>query len=83
MEKTKQFFILRLLYPWNSPGKNTGVGGHSLLQGIFLAPGSNPGPLMQTNFLPPESPGKIKIKGGERTSTKKKKMIEFKKVTNI
>ena len=23
----------RLLYPWNSPGKNTGVGCHSLLQG--------------------------------------------------
>ena len=23
----------RLLCPWNSPGKNTGVGGHSLLQG--------------------------------------------------
>jgi len=22
----------RLLYPWNSPGKNTGVGCHSLLQ---------------------------------------------------
>ena len=25
----------RLLSPWNSPGKNTGVGCHSLLQGIF------------------------------------------------
>ena len=24
-----------LLCPWNSPGKNTGVGSHSLLQGIF------------------------------------------------
>ena len=22
--------------PWNSPGQNTGVGSHSLLQGIFL-----------------------------------------------
>ena len=21
--------------PWNSPGQNTGVGSHSLLQGIF------------------------------------------------
>ena len=28
--------------PWNSPGKNTGVGCHSLLQGIFLAWGLNP-----------------------------------------
>ena len=26
----------RLLCPWNSPGKNTGVGCFSLLQGIFL-----------------------------------------------
>ena len=25
----------RLLCPWNSPGKNTGVGCHSLLQGSF------------------------------------------------
>ena len=27
---------------WNSPGKNTGVGCHALLQGIFLPQGSNP-----------------------------------------
>ena len=26
---------------WNFPGKNTGVGYHFLLQGIFLAQGSN------------------------------------------
>ena len=32
----------RLLCPWDSPGKNTGVGGHSLLQGIFPTLGSNP-----------------------------------------
>ena len=25
----------RFLYPWNSPGKDTGVGYHSPLQGIF------------------------------------------------
>ena len=31
----------RLLYPWNSPGKNTEVGCHALLQGIFLTQGSN------------------------------------------
>ena len=29
--------------PWNSPGQNTGVGSHSLLQGIFQMQGSNPG----------------------------------------
>ena len=27
--------------PWDSPGKNTGVGCHFLLQGIFLTQGSN------------------------------------------
>ena len=32
----------RLLYPWDPPGKNTGVGCHFLLQGIFLTQGSNP-----------------------------------------
>ena len=33
----------RLLCPWNSPGKNTGVGCHSLLRWIFLTQGLNPG----------------------------------------
>ena len=33
----------RLLCPWDSPGQNTGVGCHLLLQGIFPTPGSNPG----------------------------------------
>ena len=32
----------RILCPWNSPGKNTGVGCHSLLQGIFPSQESNP-----------------------------------------
>ena len=36
-------YTARLLCPWNSPGKNTGVGSHSLLQGIFLTQGLNPG----------------------------------------
>ena len=31
----------RLLYPWDFPGKNTGVGSHFLLQGIFLTQESN------------------------------------------
>jgi len=29
--------------PWGFPGKNTGVGCHFLLQGIFPTQGSNPG----------------------------------------
>ena len=32
-----------LYNPWNSPGQNTGGGSLSLLQGIFLIQGSNPG----------------------------------------
>ena len=33
----------RLLCPWDSPGKNTGVGFHALLQGIFPTQRLNPG----------------------------------------
>ena len=32
----------RLLCPWDIPGKNTGVGCHFLLQGIFPTQGSSP-----------------------------------------
>ena len=32
-----------LFVSWYSPGKNTKVGSHSLLHGIFLTQGSNPG----------------------------------------
>ena len=41
----------RLLCPWNSPGKNTGVGSHSLLQRIFPTQGSNPGLLRCRQIL--------------------------------
>ena len=41
----------RLLCPWNSPGKNIGVGSHSLLQGIFATQGSNPGLLYCRQIL--------------------------------
>ena len=34
--------LARLLCPWDSPGRNTGVGCHSLLQGIFPTQWSNP-----------------------------------------
>ena len=33
----------RLLCPWESPGRNTGVGCRFLLQGNFPTQGSNPG----------------------------------------
>ena len=32
----------RLLNPWDSQGKTTGVGFHAFLQGIFLTQGLNP-----------------------------------------
>ena len=37
----KPMELARLPYPWDSLGKNTGVGSHSLLQGIFLTQGLN------------------------------------------
>ena len=51
-----------LLGPWSSPGKNTGVDCHSLLQGIFPG-GEDPGieprsPELQADYLPSELPGK-------------------------
>ena len=34
--------LSRLLCPWDSPGKSTGVGCHTLLHGIFPIQGPNP-----------------------------------------
>ena len=49
----------RLLYPWNSPSKNTGVGCHSFFQGIFLTQGLNPSlPHCRADSLPSEPPRK-------------------------
>ena len=51
----------RLLCPWDSPGKNTGVAFHALLQGIFLTQGLNPHllrlPHLQVGYLPLGFPG--------------------------
>ena len=52
----------RLLCPWDSPGKDTGVGFYALLQGIFLIQRSNL-PLLcllhwQVGSLPLAPPGK-------------------------
>ena len=41
----------RLLCPWNSPGKNSEVGCHLLLQGYFPTQGSNPGFLYYRQIL--------------------------------
>ena len=43
----------RLLCPWDSPGKNTGVGCHFVFQGVFQTHGSNPSLLhWEVNSLP-------------------------------
>ena len=52
--------------PWDSPGKNTRVGCHALLQGIFLIQGLNPYLLGLLRWLagslPLVSPGKPRCK---------------------
>ena len=49
----------RLLCLWNSPGKSTGMGSHSLLQGIFLTQELNQYLLhCRQLFLPSEPPEK-------------------------
>ena len=49
----------RLLCPWDSAGKNTGVGCYALLQGVFLVsiptgikPVSHASPALQADYLP-------------------------------
>ena len=49
----------RLPRPWDSPGKNTGVGSLSVLQGYLPDPGIELGsPALQADSLPTELPGK-------------------------
>ena len=52
----------RLLWPWDSPGKNTGAGCHALLQRIFPTQGLNLHLLCflcwQAGYLPLALPGK-------------------------
>ena len=59
----------RLLCPWNSPGKNTGVGCHFLLQRTFL-PGMNPTcPALAVGFLLLSHLGRPKLDySGDKTS---------------
>ena len=54
----------RLYSPWNSPGKNTGVGSLSFLQGNLPNPGVEPmSPTLQGNSLPTEPQEKPKNTG--------------------
>ena len=50
-----------LYSPWNSPGQNTGLGSHFLLQGNLPNPGIKPrSPELQEESLPTEPQGKPK-----------------------
>jgi len=46
-----RLYPTRLLCPWDPSGKNTRVGWHSLLQGIFPTQGSNSGLLLCRQIL--------------------------------
>ena len=52
----------RFLCPWNSPGKNTGAGSHSFLQGIFPTQRLNPGLLHCKQILYPSKPSGKPVK---------------------
>ena len=52
-----------LLCPWDSPGKNTGVGCHALLQGIFQPRDQTQSPTLQADSLLSQPPGKPKNMG--------------------
>ena len=53
-------WLTRLLCPWDSPGKSTGVGCDTLLQGIFPTQGSSPGSLtLQADSFLSEPSGKL------------------------
>ena len=78
----------RLLYPWDSPGKNTGVSSHSLLQGSFPTWESNPRLLCllhwQAVSLPLSHLGSLRKQGKEsqihhRVFTREKETKTFSK----
>ena len=63
----------RLLSPWDSPDKNTGVGCHSLLQGILQSQESKQG-------LLPFRPGKPKRRTRESQKDKNRGVRESEQV---
>ena len=58
---TYELYPARFLCPWDPPGKNSRVGCHAVLQGIFPIQGSNPCPIspaLKAGSLPLAPPGK-------------------------
>ena len=73
--------------PWDSPGKDTVVGCHALLQGIFPTLGANPRLLClllwQVGSLPLAAPGKsVRIYANKRQYFEGKNWFEF-SITSI
>ena len=79
-------YSTRLLFPWNFPGKNTGVGCHALLQGVFLNQGWNLHFLSllrwQASPLPLSPPRKSYNKLGTFKTLDPVRMAAIKKSTN-
>ena len=50
--------VCQALHPWTFPGKNTGVGFHFLLQGIFWPRAWTQVSTLQADFFPSEPSGK-------------------------
>ena len=74
----------RLLCTWNFPGKNIGVGGHFLLQGIFLTQGSNPHLLhWQTGLLSLSHQGSLCVKNCATCFTQALSMNPYNPITEI
>ena len=78
--QTHGLWPTRLLYPWDSPDKNTGVGCHFLLQGIFPTQGWNPGLLHCRQSLLSEPP-----RGAQESTLQKTEfqISEFKQLTHF
>ena len=72
-------FPTRFLFPWDSPGKNTGVGCYFLLQGIFSIQRSNQqSPALAGGFFttePPEQPIRNLARPHQRTMLTKDILI--------
>ena len=61
-----------MVCPWDSPGKNTGVGCHSLLQGNLPNPEiESRSPALQADSLLPEPPGKLTLIGAKISTSKR------------
>ena len=58
----------------NSSGKNTGVGSHALLQGIFLTKGSNPGIIYSRQILYHLSHQEARVNISQSTQIKEQKL---------